>query len=82
MRQNDSGPHQPRGSRHDDDTLARLDAAAKQLEIARDRADGKWQEAAIGALRRDLAQLQGFETAGRRADRRFGPAFHEEVDGE
>ena len=78
MPTNDCGPRKRRGSRSDDDTLARLDAAAKQLEIARTKADGKWQEAAIGALRADLAKLQGFETARQRADdRRFGPQFHE-----
>jgi len=78
MRPNDCGPRKRRGSRHDDDALARLDAAAKQLEIAREKADGKWQEAAIGALRADLATLQGFATASRRrTDRRFGPEFHE-----
>ena len=78
MRPNDCGPRKRRGSRHDDDALARLDAAAKQLEIAREKADGKWQEAAIGELRADLATLQGFATASRRrADRRFGPECHE-----
>jgi len=80
MRPNDCGPRKRRGSRSDDDALARLDAAAKQLEIAREKADGKWQEAAIGALRADLATLQGFATASRRReDRRFGPQFHEPV---
>ena len=78
MRPDDCGPRKRRGSRSEDDALARLDAAAKQLEIARHKAEGKWQEAAIGALRADLASLQGFQTARQRADdRRFGPQFHE-----
>jgi hypothetical protein len=46
-----------------DDALQRLDEAAKQLEIAREKADGEWQAAAIAELRADLASLQGFRRA-------------------
>lgn len=46
-----------------DDALTRLDAAAKQLAIAAEKADGQWQTAAIDALRRDLTALQRFQRA-------------------
>lgn len=38
-----------------------LDNAADQLETALSKADNEWDRKAIGALRRDLAGLQGFE---------------------